>query len=90
MVNYNIEIQAQKAALERAKEARSKAEATKEQLLKQQEQLESECRGLGVEPEQIEKEIVRLEESIQGNCHMIDRLIPERFPSAGGFKKEVL
>lgn len=49
MSNYTAKIQAQKDAVERMKVARSKAEATKEQLEKQRDQLTIEFRTMGEE-----------------------------------------
>lgn len=77
--NYTQRIQAQKTALEKAKEARSRAEATQEQLLKQQEQVETECWNLGVEPEELKAKIGELDTSIQENIAKADELIPEQF-----------
>lgn len=77
--NYTPKLQAQKASLEKMKEARSKAEATQEQLVKQKDQLEGEVRGLGVEPEELETKTRELDAAIKADIAQVDELIPERF-----------
>lgn len=79
MSDFTSKLQQQKRSLEAAKEARSKAEATKEQLEKQRAEQEAQCRGLGVEPENLDTEIAALEESIKANIEEIDSMIPDQF-----------
>lgn len=65
-----------KEALNKAKDLRYKAEAKKETLLKQKEELVEEIRKEGVEPENLEAEIKSLEETIARMTKEIEGMIP--------------
>ena len=77
MSDHTLKLQQQKKSLDAAKEARSKAEATKEQLEKQKADLETQCLALKVKPENLDTEIVELETTIKGNTDKIDLIIAE-------------
>jgi len=68
--NYDAEIKRLKDGLEEAKSLRIQAETRLEELQKQERDLIEQVRGLGVEPEDLDKEI--------DNCRAeIERLIKE-------------
>ena len=64
------------ASLKKAQDLRYRADARKESLLKQQEELIEEIRGEGVEPERIEEEILSLEKEIKRLTGEVEKLIP--------------
>lgn len=65
-----------KDALNKAKDLRYKAEAKKETLLKQKEELMEAIRKEGVEPENLEAEIKTLEETIARMTKEVEGMIP--------------
>ena len=77
--DFAIKLDVYKKGIEKAKTDRAKAEATKEQLERQQTQIESEVRSLGVEPENLDAAIADLETQIAADMVKLDELIPEEY-----------
>lgn len=75
------QIQAAKAAVERMKAARTRAEADHDNYQKRQMELEGEIRALGVEPEKLAEKLDQLRTNIQDNMQKIWSLIPQQFRS---------
>ncbi|MBZ4686903.1 MAG: hypothetical protein PWQ96_2162 [Clostridia bacterium] len=63
-------------SLKKAQDLRYRADARKESLLKQKEELIEEIRGEGVEPEKIQEEIESLEKEIKRLTDEVEKLIP--------------
>ena len=77
--DFTQRLEANKKAIDKARTDRAKAEATKEQLEKQQEQILSEIRNLGVEPDQLDQTIIELETGIEADLSKLDQLIPQEY-----------
>lgn len=77
--NYTKQIEARSAALKRMETARVKAESDKEHAEKRLEELHAEARALGVEPENIDAEIAKLETEIEDDLKLTGDLIPAEF-----------
>jgi len=73
---YNL-----KAVLDKAKEAKTKAEATLEQLQVREKELVEQMAQMGVTPETITEEISNLEKAIAENFAKAEALIPEEYIS---------
>ncbi|GGE24818.1 hypothetical protein GCM10011571_28730 [Marinithermofilum abyssi] len=75
-----------KSVLEKAKNLRYKAELRLEHLERQEEEILQELKELGVEPEQLDEEIAKLEkeidEQIQQAWELLPRELIERHGSA--------
>lgn len=76
---YTTQIQDAKAAVERMKAARTRAEADHDNYQKRQQELEGEIRALGVEPENLAEKLGQLRTSIQDNMQKIWSLIPQQY-----------
>lgn len=77
--DFAIKLEVYKKGIEKAKTDRAKAEATKEQLEKQQQQIEHEIRSYGVEPENLDEAIAKLETQIAADMAKLEELIPEEY-----------
>lgn len=84
MQDYAQELNQLRAAIEKAKTERAKAEANKETLEKRREELLSECKALGVEPDDLAAEIERLDAAIQDGLKQARELVPEEFLAGQG------
>lgn len=69
-------LNALKAKAEQGKTEKAKAEATIEGLKKQEAQIVSEIRALGVEPDGLDTEIARLDSEIQAGLEQAEALLP--------------
>ena len=79
MTDYTKELSQLKSAIEKAKTVRAKAEANKETLEKRREELLTECKALGVKPENLPEEIERLDAAIRYGLKQARELVPEEF-----------
>jgi chromosome segregation ATPase len=79
MTDYTSRINAAKAAVEKAKADRIRAEQNKENLLKRQAEIEAEIRALGVEPDQLDETIAKLEAEIQADLLTVEQMIPVQY-----------
>lgn len=77
--DYATRLEDSRKAIDKARTDRAKAEATKEQLEKQQETITAEIRALGVEPEQLDQTITELEAGIGADLDKLDGLIPAEY-----------
>jgi len=79
-MNNNItladRLESLKQRAEVARTEKAKAEATLESLQKQQADLEAEIRAYGIEPEQLDAEITRLEAEIAEALTKAEALLP--------------
>ncbi len=78
-IDYAALIEAHRAALKKMETARVRAEADKANAEKRLDELYAEVRGLGVEPEDLEAEIDRLDSEIRKGLDEIASLIPIQF-----------
>lgn len=74
--DYTKQIEARRAALEKMKTARVRAQADKENAEKRIGELQAEVRALGVEPENLEAEIAKLDQEIQNGLKLVGDMIP--------------
>lgn len=81
MADYAVRINNAKAALERAKTDRIKAEQSKENLLSRKEEIENEIKSLGVDPAQMDETITKLDSEIQADLLTIEQMIPQQYRS---------
>ncbi len=65
------------ARAEKARTEKARAEATLESLEKQREELLTEIGNQGIEPDQLESEIQRLEKEIAGGLARAEELLPK-------------
>ena len=79
--NIKDEIARAKAATEKMKAARTRAEADHDNFTKRKSELEEEVRGLGVEPDKLQDKLQELRTNIQTNMAQIWSLIPEQYRS---------
>lgn len=86
--DYAKQIEARKAALKKMETARIQAESDKKHAEKRLEELYAEVRALGVEPENIEAEIAKLEAEIEEGLQEIAKLIPPEFRD--GYKGDTI
>jgi chromosome segregation ATPase len=77
--DYTKELNQLKSAIEKTKTERTKAETNKETLEKRREELLTECKALGVKPDDLAAEIERLDASIQDGLKQARELVPEEF-----------
>lgn len=77
--NYAVRLQNIKAALEKAKTDRARAEATKESLEKQRDTIVEEIRNMGFEPENLDTTIADLDAAIQADLVKLEQLIPAEY-----------
>lgn len=77
--NYAVRLQNIKAALEKAKTDRARAEATKENLEKQRDAIVEEIRSMGFEPENLDATIAELDAAIQADLSKLEQLIPAEY-----------
>jgi len=75
--NYEKELNLLKENLDKAKSLKYKAEARLEQLNNQQQEIIKELKELGVNPEDLEKEIRKLTEEIDALFKEANELIPK-------------
>ena len=79
--DINVQLQAAKEATEKMKAARTRAEADYDNYIKRQQELETEVRALGVEPDKLQDKLQELRTTIQTNMAQIWSLIPEQYRS---------
>jgi len=77
--NYDVRLQSIKAALEKAKTDRARAEATKESLEKQRDAIVEEIKSMGFEPENLDATIAELDTQIQADLARLEELIPAEY-----------
>lgn len=77
--DYTTQIEARRAALKKMETARVRAEADKANAEKRLQELEGEVRGLGVEPENLEAEIAKLDQEIVEGLSQVALLIPDEY-----------
>lgn len=88
MTDLSTRLESLKQRAETARTEKAKAEATLESLEKQQADLEAEIRAYGIEPEQLDSEIARLEEEIAEALNKAEALLPPApapAPTLGSF-----
>jgi len=78
-VGITVKINSLKAAIEKGKEERVKAQTNKETYEKQLKETEDEIRALHVEPAKIETVIAELGAEIEKNLAEVEALIPEQY-----------
>ncbi len=76
MSEYDKSINEIKEKLDKAKNLRIRAEARIEQLNRQRQDLLKEMEELGVKPEELDNEIKRLREEIEGLIRQADEMLP--------------
>lgn len=76
-MDYEKEINQLKSNLEKAKNLKYKAEARLEQLNHQQKEIIDELKELGVNPEDLEKEIKKLNDEIDKLFEEANTLLPK-------------
>jgi len=77
--DYAVRLENYRKSIDKARTDRARAEATKEQLEKQQAQIVEEIRALGVEPEQLDQTITELETGIAADLDKLNALIPAEY-----------
>lgn len=76
MKDYEREISTLKRAIKDAENKRVKAQTEIEMLTRQKEELISEIKDLGVNPEDLEEEIQKLEEQLNSKLDELNSMIP--------------
>lgn len=76
-MNYDDKLKELKIDLDKATNLKYKAEAKLEQLNNQEKQLIAELKELGVKPEDLDQEIVKLEKEIKALFEKADSLLPK-------------
>jgi len=76
-VEYEKTITEIKENLEKAKNMKFRAEAKLEQLYKQREEITNEIKAMGIEPENIDAEISKLQTEIDAMLKETKDLLPE-------------
>ncbi|MBS4539911.1 hypothetical protein GOQ27_15655 [Clostridium sp. D2Q-11] len=76
MENHEKQLSQLKDNLDRARNLKYKAEARLEHLNKQQEELISELKDLGVNPDELDDEINKLEKEITNLFNKANQLLP--------------
>ena len=76
-MNYDDKLKELKVDLDKATNLKYKAEAKLEQLNNQEQDLRTELKGLEVEPEDLGKEILKLEEEINLLFEKASQLLPK-------------
>jgi len=74
-VDVTARLNSIKAQIETGKAEKAKAEANLETYTRQREEILAELRALGVEPENLETEIRRLEQEIEENLARAEELL---------------
>lgn len=74
--DLSARLKADKERAERARTEKARAEATLENIESQRAQLIEEIRAQGVEPENLDSEIERLEAEIAAGLAEVERLLP--------------
>jgi predicted nucleic acid-binding Zn-ribbon protein len=83
ITNDTVRLQNLKSTIDRGKTEKARAEATLEELKKQETSLKDQSRTLGVEPENIDSEITRLQNDIEHGLSEAERLLnPATAPAA--------
>lgn len=77
--NYTERINAAKAALDKAKTDRARAEATKESLEKQRDSIINEVKAMGVDPDKLDDTIAELNRCIEADLARLEELIPAEY-----------
>lgn len=88
MTDLSTRLDSLKQRAETARTEKAKAEATLESLEKQQAELEAEIRACGINPEQLDAEIKRLETEIAEALTKAETLLPPApvpTPTLGSF-----
>jgi len=80
-VDHLTQIQQAKEAVEKMKSAKARAEADYDHYKQRQEELETQAKELGVEPDQLPAKIKELGSRIEENMNQIWSMIPEQFRS---------
>ncbi len=75
MSNVTERLNALKNKVEQGKAAKAKAEANLETYTKQRNEVIDEIRALGVEPENLEAEIAKLEQEIEASLSQAEQLL---------------
>ena len=75
-IDLSIRLEALKQRAETARTEKARAEATLESLEKQHAELVAEIKGYGIEPEQLDAEITRLEAEITDALAKAEALLP--------------
>lgn len=75
-MNYEKELSTLKENLDKAKTLKYKAEARLEQLKQQEDEIIQELNELGVEPEDLEDEIMKLTEVIESLFKEANEMLP--------------
>lgn len=75
-MNYEEQLKVLKSDIDKAKVLKSRAEGTLEQLKKQEAQLLEELEKLGVNPENLDKEIESLKDEIEKLLKEANALMP--------------
>jgi len=68
-------LNALKAKIEHGKTEKAKAEANLSTYTKQRDEIIAEIRSLGIEPENLAAEIARLDQEIEANLDLAERLL---------------
>ncbi|HPD01395.1 MAG TPA: hypothetical protein PLA01_08630 [Acetivibrio sp.] len=77
MSDYDKRLNQIKESLDKANNLRIRAEAKLEQLSRQKEDILSELKEMGVEPENLDSEIRKLKDDIEDLITKAEKLIPE-------------
>ena len=77
MSDYDKRLNQIKESLDKANNLRIRAEAKLEQLSRQKEDILSELKEMGVEPENLDSEIRKLKDEIEDLITKAEELIPE-------------
>lgn len=75
--NYEAQINDIKSSLDKARNLRIKAETRLEQLEKQKQDILADIKAMGINPDEIEKEIERLEKEIREMIIKAKEMIPD-------------
>lgn len=76
MQDIQTRLNALKAKAEQGRTEKARAEATIEGLKKQEDQIITEIRALGLEPDGLDTEIARLDAEIQAGLEQAEALLP--------------
>ncbi len=76
-MDYEKDLNDLKENLEKAKNLKYRAEARMEQLKKQEDEIITELNKLGVKPEMLDQEIIRLKNEIESLLKEANELLPK-------------
>ncbi|WP_422486782.1 hypothetical protein [Gudongella sp. DL1XJH-153] len=76
-MDYEKDLNDLKENLEKAKNLKYRAEARMEQLKKQEDEIISELNKLGVKPEMLDQEIIKLKNEIESLLKEANELLPK-------------